>query len=296
MTDLEYRKKVEEILIGMHADKPLYCNNGYDESDFSTYPCTPANETLRNAFENLRKDFSLLDNCDMTPEECAAGMSKEMKRLEARGFGTVGIGCVMSKHMFVNVEPSHKAAGVRFKRTVGDISLCLGFMCVNDGQVGIGQLGENVVSQESVDYMVRMVCENMPNISPPRLFNDTFVNSSPEEKRKMLDDDRYDPWAPDCHFRKGMKRYVLAGYRESVGSLSIFYPRLLKRIKALLGENFYILPKRKSCSYIYPVSRISLAKAKELALGGSAWKGKGDDFLSSSVYKYMPAQDVIARV
>ncbi|MDR1641599.1 MAG: hypothetical protein LBC41_09030 [Clostridiales bacterium] len=295
MIDLEFCKAVETALIELHADKPRYNNNGFDPSDFSTYPVTPINETLRGAFINIRRDFHLITERNMTVKECVAGMSKELKLLIKEGFGDTGAVVVMSKHMYVNIEPSHKASDVIFKKTVGDMSLCLGFMCINNGSVAIAQLGENVAQQESVDYMIRLVCENMPNISPPRLFNDTFVNSSPEEKRKMLDDDRYDPWAPDCHFRKGMQRYVLAGFRESVGSLSIFYPRLLKRIKTLLGENFYILPKKKSCSYIYPVSRITLSKAKELALGGSQWKGKGDDFLSSSVYKYNPVQDTIVR-
>jgi hypothetical protein len=135
----------------------------------------------------------------------------------------------------------------------------------------------------------------MPNISPPRLFNDTYMNSPPEERRKMLDDDRHDPWAPDCCFTKGMQRRVLSGYQEAIGSVSLFYPRLLKRLRAMFDENFFILPKSKAYSYIYPASRISLKKAKELAVGGSLWKQVGEDFLSNSVYKCNTAQDVIVR-
>ncbi|MDR2750792.1 MAG: DUF5688 family protein [Clostridiales bacterium] len=292
----EYCERISRALVEECADKQLFSNNGYDESDFSTYPNTPMNSYLRRVMETIPKTYEAMKEKDNPIEQCIRDFVHVVK-MEAKGPNEPGLLYTMLKRIWIYAEPADANPKETFKKVVGDIALRCGRLEFSGDTIsvtGFGSMYDDVFKVDNLDYIFLGALEFMPEVSPPRFFDDKYLGMTLEEQALLRDDDRYDPWAPDFKFSRDAQFYVLTNFTRLSGSVAIFYPRLLKRIYAKLREGFYVLPKFNAHAIIFPISRISLSRVKQLAASDKSWNPHNEvNLLTNSVYKYNPSMDTI---
>jgi hypothetical protein len=179
-------------------------------------------------------------------------------------------------------------------RVVGDIALSLHLLVLNDQKelFGAGLASPLPVSMsENIEVVLSEALENSSTLFPARLFSDNFLVCA--SKNELLKNDRYDIWAPDLRFIKGRLFYVLTNNIMQHGASALFYPGVLKRLRKLLGEDYFIVPKNIHQMHIYPASRTTSGKVREAAQRAS--KKSDLAFLSRTAYKYVSRLDELVK-
>jgi hypothetical protein len=293
----EFCETLTKALVERFAEKQPYSNNGFDERDFSTYPCTPVNECLRVIIMHLPDSYEDMKAINWPIEKCEKELVGLVESQADEGYNEAGLLCTILKRFWAFLEPASAAPFEGLRKVVGDIAIRCGTIEFTKKMMKIdpfsGKLNQ-VFETSGVDEIYRVILDLMPEVAPPRLFGDSYLNLTIEGQAAFREDDRRDPWAPDFILEKDARFYVLTTFNKMDGCVAIFYPRLLKRSYSKLGEVFYILPRYTTHAVIYPISCISLTKAKSLQLNDDPFKERIEPhYLSRSVYKYVPSMDAM---
>lgn len=201
----------------------------------------------------------------------------------------------IKSHFFIRLVPLHviemdKDHDSYVYKTFADMALvAYAYMGLHDDQFVSSKIVATLLKKWDItpEDMFEKALENSPKLFPPRL----GVGMCDFEGLK--DSARHDPMRPDFVLSKS-PTYQLTTSAGTNGAAAIFYPGMMKRIRKLMRQEYYVVPLSIHAMVLHPASAIRDVRSIKSDMTADIWKDQL--FLSTSVFKYDSANDKLEQV